>query len=290
MAGITEIAPGKYSVSFYPKMFVDNLRTEIWSIPQRYIPQHVLGHGSYGTVIACIDTQTQRKVAIKHLHNFAIPARAVSSEPCVCFNQGKTCVFTEQSSRCTVQGCNSAADVCFCHIAPTLIRVLREIAVLKELRAHPNVLKITDIFPPTTVFLGNRHRLQAVSELYIVFNYAGCNLETFMTRCRRMTEGHVRSIMQQLLSAVGFLHRCRVVHRDIKPQNILIYCKCSSSSVEQQESAICNCAPRDLHVVLADFGLCRIVEPSASSVLSPTLSPLRGKAINGKTWHQFRTC
>ncbi len=122
-----------------------------------------------------------------------------------------------------------------------------------------------------------------------------------MTRCRRMTEAHVRSIMQQLLSAVGFLHRCRVVHRDIKPQNILIYCKCSSGSIEQQENAICNCAAHDIEVVLADFGLCRIVEPSASSVLSPTLSPQRGSTPAPSSpkscnifnshcymWYQFR--
>lgn len=132
-----------------------------------------------------------------------------------------------------------------------------------------------------------------------MFNFAGCNLETYMMRCRHLTEAHVRSIMQQLLSAVGFLHRCRwdliltgfrfflrvltphrVVHRDIKPQNILIYCKCSISSIELQDGGICNCAPSDIQVVLADFGLCRVVEPSASSVLSPTLSPQRGRAGN----------
>jgi serine/threonine protein kinase len=204
-------------------MYQDNLRTEIWNIPQRYTPLNVLGHGSYGTVVACIDVRTQQKVAIKHLHNFASPARAASSDPCPCFDNGKTCVFGEHADpRCSAPGCNSPLDTCFCHIAPTLIRVLREISVLKELRAHPNVLKIIDIFPPTTVQLGNRHRLQAVSELYIVFNYAGCNLETYMTRCRRMTEAHVVCIMQQLLSAVGFLHRCRVVHRDIKPDNFMM--------------------------------------------------------------------
>lgn len=266
MAGIFEISPGKYNVCFYPKQFIDNLRTETWTVPQRYIPQHVLGHGSYGTVIACLDTHTQRRVAIKHLHNFAIPPRAASSDPCGCFTMGKICVVDEHSSRCSA--CNCAVDVCFCHIAPTLIRVLREIAVLKELRAHPNVLKVIDIFPPTTVMLGNRHRLQAVSELYIVFNFAGCNLDTYMVRCRQLTEAHVRSIMLQLLSAVGFLHRCRVVHRDIKPQNILIYCKCSSGSIEQQENGICNCAPADIEVVLADFGLCRVVEPSGVAVSS----------------------
>ena len=158
MAGIFEIAAGKYNVCFYPKQFVDNIRTETWNIPQRYIPQHVLGHGSYGTVVACIDTQTQRRVAIKHLHNFAIPPRAASCDPCTCFTVGKVCAFDEHSSRCS--SCNCAIDVCFCHIAPTLIRVLREIAVLKELRAHPNILKIIDIFPPTTVTLGSRHKLQ----------------------------------------------------------------------------------------------------------------------------------
>jgi serine/threonine protein kinase len=222
---------------------------------------------------------TQRKVAIKHLHNFAIPARAMSAEPCACFNLGKMCTFDERASRCSNSACNAAVDVCFCHIAPTLIRVLREISVLKELRAHPNVLKIVDIFPPTTVLLANK-QLQTISELYIVFNYAGCNLETYMARCRQLSEAHVRSIMRQLLSAVGFLHRCRVVHRDIKPQNILISCKCSSSSAEHRENVICSCSPLDLEVVLADFGLCRIVEPSAASVLSPTLSPQRRRSDN----------
>ena len=186
MAGISEIAPGKYSVSFYPKQFIDNIRTEIWSIPQRYVPLHVLGHGSYGTVIACMDTHTQRRVAIKHLHNFALPPRALSSDPCSCFNAGKICTFEEHCTRCSA--CNAALDTCFCHIAPTLIRVLREISVLKSLRAHPNVLKIVDIFPPTTVVLGNRHRLHAVSELYIVFNFAGCNLETYALPPRRAME------------------------------------------------------------------------------------------------------
>ncbi len=284
MAGITEVSPGKYNVCFYPKQFIDNLRTETWTIPQRYIPQHVLGHGSYGTVIACFDTHSQRRVAIKHLHNFAIPSRAWSSDPCGCFASGKMCAFDEHSSRCGA--CNCAIDVCFCNIAPTLIRVLREIAVLKQLRAHPNVLKIIDIFPPTTVTLGSRHKLQAVSELYIVFNFAGCNLDTYMVRCRQLTEAHLRRIMLQLLSAVGFLHRCRVVHRDIKPQNVLIYCKCSSGSIEQQENGICNCLPDDIEVVLADFGLCRVVEPSGivllcspgqsnyDSVLTPLQRPL----------------
>ena len=41
-------------------------------------------------------------------------------------------------------------------------------------------------------------------------------------RGRKFTEDEVRNIMAQLLLAVDLMHRKGIVHRDIKPDNILI--------------------------------------------------------------------
>lgn len=46
--------------------------------------------------------------------------------------------------------------------------------------------------------------------------------------------------MQQILSGVDFLHCNRVVHRDLKPQNVLV--------------------SSDLRIKIADFGLAKIYD------------------------------
>lgn len=59
--------------------------------------------------------------------------------------------------------------------------------------------------------------------------------------------------MRQVLSGVEFLHMNRVVHRDLKPQNILITCEGK--------------------VKVADFGLARIY--GFSMILTSVVSILR---------------
>jgi cyclin-dependent kinase len=54
-----------------------------------------------------------------------------------------------------------------------------------------------------------------------------------------MTEGKAKNIIRQVLKAVDYLHRNRILHRDVKPQNILINMKGE--------------------VKLADFGLSRTI-------------------------------
>jgi len=41
-------------------------------------------------------------------------------------------------------------------------------------------------------------------------------------RGRKFTEDEIRNIMAQLLLAIDLMHRKGIVHRDIKPDNILI--------------------------------------------------------------------
>ncbi|PAA72202.1 hypothetical protein BOX15_Mlig010622g1, partial [Macrostomum lignano] len=94
---------------------------------------------------------------------------------------------------------------------------LRELSTLKRLQRcqHPNVLKLLDVF---------------VSELnqtfcqHLVFELMDCDLRQLMRARgdRPLEVPLVASLGRQLLSGLAHLHRHRMLHRDIKPQNLLL--------------------------------------------------------------------
>ena len=59
--------------------------------------------------------------------------------------------------------------------------------------------------------------------LYIVMQYiAGEDLKHLITREGRLTPDRARELTLQILNGLGAIHQAGIVHRDIKPQNILI--------------------------------------------------------------------
>ncbi|XP_049852529.1 cyclin-dependent kinase 6 [Schistocerca gregaria] len=113
------------------------------------------------------------------------------------------------------------------------LSTLREVVLLKELAQyeHPNIVKLLDVC--------TGHRTETDLYLFLVFEHLEQDLSNYIEKCPRSGMGAslVRDIMFQTLSGVDFLHSKRVIHRDLKPQNILI----SSSGT----------------VKLADFGLAK---------------------------------
>eukprot|EP00741_Cyanophora_paradoxa_P016360 tig00020912_g15796.t1 len=85
----------------------------------------------------------------------------------------------------------------------------REIHIMRSLR-HPNIVNLHDV-------------LRDDKHIYIVMEYcAGGDLFAFMQRRAPVPEGVVRNFVTQLASAISFLHENKLVHRDLKPQNILL--------------------------------------------------------------------
>ncbi len=101
---------------------------------------------------------------------------------------------------------------------------VREISLLKTL-SHPNVVALREV-------------VSGENKLQLVFEYVDCDLKRYMEGIV-LGEEQVKTIIYQLLLSLEYCHANRVVHRDLKPQNILV----------DRES---------LTIKLADFGLARL--------------------------------
>eukprot|EP01017_Pseudomicrothorax_dubius_P049901 TRINITY_DN934_c0_g5_i3.p1 TRINITY_DN934_c0_g5~~TRINITY_DN934_c0_g5_i3.p1 ORF type:complete len:329 (+),score=105.05 TRINITY_DN934_c0_g5_i3:117-1103(+) len=99
---------------------------------------------------------------------------------------------------------------------------IREISLLKELQ-HPNVVKLRDI-------------VHGDAKLYLIFEFAEQDLKKHLDHTNLSTV-QIKSYLYQLLAGLAFCHSHRVIHRDLKPQNLLL-----------DKNAV---------LKLADFGLAR---------------------------------
>lgn len=104
---------------------------------------------------------------------------------------------------------------------------IREIAILNGL-SHPNVVKLLDVFCSRT-------------KLLLVLELVDTDLKKYLTQMKRsrhsVPPATVKTLTHQLCRGVEFCHSKRVLHRDIKPQNLLV--------------------DSNLQLKIADFGLAR---------------------------------
>ena len=86
---------------------------------------------------------------------------------------------------------------------------IREISLMKELR-HPNIVRLHDV-------------VHTEQKLVLIFEFCEQDLKRYMdTHGKRgaLEPNTVRSFMHQLCKGVAFCHENRVLHRDLKPQNV----------------------------------------------------------------------
>ncbi|KAG5833173.1 hypothetical protein ANANG_G00273050 [Anguilla anguilla] len=86
---------------------------------------------------------------------------------------------------------------------------IREASLLKGLK-HANIVLLHDI-------------IHTRESLTFVFEYVQTDLAQYMTQHPGGLHSHnVRIFMFQLLRGLSYIHRNRILHRDLKPQNLLI--------------------------------------------------------------------
>src|SRR3954447_152573 len=106
---------------------------------------------------------------------------------------------------------------------------------------HPNVVAVYD---------QGRHR----GLPYLVMEYVhGRTLRDLLTERRRLNPVEALAILEQMLAAIAAAHRAGLVHRDVKPENVLVAAAPSGGAANLVDAV----------VKVADFGLARAVEASS---------------------------
>jgi len=87
---------------------------------------------------------------------------------------------------------------------------IREIALLKQLQ-HPNIVRLYDV-------------VHTEKRLTLVFEFLDQDLKKYLdTHADKGIQAFtIKSFLFQLLSGINYCHKNRVLHRDLKPQNLLI--------------------------------------------------------------------
>lgn len=114
-------------------------------------------------------------------------------------------------------------------------RLMNEIDILRKLD-HPNIIKIYEVF--------------LYENLYCIITEfcEGGSLYKHFREGKSLTEESLRIVFKKIFSALSYMHRLKIVHRDIKLDNIVLVNRIQSVGEIEE-----------LDVRIIDFGLARVM-------------------------------
>eukprot|EP00741_Cyanophora_paradoxa_P007993 tig00001234_g7732.t1 len=118
-------------------------------------------------------------------------------------------------------------------------RTFREIMFLQEMNNHENIIKLMNVL-----------KADNDRDIYLIFEFMETDLHAVI-RANILEEIHKQYIMYQMLKSLKYMHSADLIHRDMKPSNILLNSDCL--------------------VKVADFGLARSIS-TLNSETSPVLT------------------
>lgn len=117
-------------------------------------------------------------------------------------------------------------------------RVLRELKMLCFVK-HENILCAIDLLQPSE---------RPFEEMYVMTPLMHTDLHKIIASQQPLTEDHVKLFLYQILRGMKYLHAAKIMHRDVKPGNLLINSDCL--------------------LKICDFGLARVDEPDSSKYMT----------------------
>lgn len=151
----------------------------------KYIIERKLGAGGFGITYKATQQGLNKIVCIKE---YFLAGR--------CVRNSATCAID-------IQGDN---DKVFTKYREAFVREAKLIATLH----HPNIVEVTDVFDENNTS-------------YMVMEYIeGRSLQDLVEKRGKLPYPEVVNYIAQITSAAGYIHRRHILHRDIKPDNIMI--------------------------------------------------------------------
>jgi len=96
-------------------------------------------------------------------------------------------------------------------------RALREIKLLQHFRGHRNITCLYDMDIP---------RPDNFNECYLYEELMECDLAAIIRSGQPLTDAHFQSFIYQILCGLKYIHSANVLHRDLKPGNLLVNADC----------------------------------------------------------------
>jgi len=103
--------------------------------------------------------------------------------------------------------------------------VIREVCFLKQISGHPNIVRLQDVL------------YHESSKMTLVLEHLPYDLSDVITKKPTFCNTYARKWVHQILEAVSYCHARKLLHRDLKPQNLLL--------------------DNEHNIKVADFGLAR---------------------------------
>jgi len=114
-------------------------------------------------------------------------------------------------------------------------RVFRELKMMRFFR-HENVLSCLDILQPP--------HIDFFQEIYMITELMQSDLHKIIVSPQNLSQDHIKVFLYQILRGVKYLHSAKIIHRDIKPGNLLVNSNCV--------------------LKICDFGLARVEEEDST--------------------------